>query len=239
MTISFTRNGMLLGTAFKGILKGDDEAVLYPCVGLRTPGENIKANFGKEPFKFDISQFYSDEKERLWRQILQTSIGTNSPRPTPSCSIVNKLVVEWLVRSGYAETARSLYASSLGQAHQLDESNLTFDTLLGGASVDSRQHAMSLILNGKIKEAIIFLQQLHPKIFDLYPIIHCQLLCLEFLEMLRIQGNSMDVDESFSLADAIVYLQHVKSTFNSTPGALRDAIEVSLAHQGISHSILL
>jgi hypothetical protein len=230
---------MLLGTAFKGILKGDDEAVLYPCVGLRTPGENIKANFGKEPFKFDISQFYNDEKERLWRQVQQTSIAIKTPRPVPSCSIVNKLVVEWLVRSGYAETARLLYTSSLGQSHQLDETNLTFEHILGGSSVDARRQAMSLILQGKIKETIALLQQSHPKIFDLYPVIHCQLLCLEFLEMLRSQGEAMDVDESSSLADAIVYLQHVKSTFSSTPGALRDAIEVIGTHLGISDSILL
>ena len=27
---------------------------LYPTVGLQTPGEIIDANFGQEPFKFDI-----------------------------------------------------------------------------------------------------------------------------------------------------------------------------------------
>ena len=27
---------------------------LYPTVGLQTPGEVIDANFGQEPFKFDI-----------------------------------------------------------------------------------------------------------------------------------------------------------------------------------------
>jgi hypothetical protein len=27
---------------------------LYPCVGLRTPGEEVEANFGSQPFVFDI-----------------------------------------------------------------------------------------------------------------------------------------------------------------------------------------
>ena len=27
---------------------------MYPTVGLQTPGEVIDANFGQEPFKFDI-----------------------------------------------------------------------------------------------------------------------------------------------------------------------------------------
>jgi hypothetical protein len=30
---------------------------LYPSVGLKTPGEVVKANFGQQPFKFDIDGF--------------------------------------------------------------------------------------------------------------------------------------------------------------------------------------
>jgi hypothetical protein len=30
---------------------------LYPSVGLKTPGEAVKANFGQQPFKFDIDGF--------------------------------------------------------------------------------------------------------------------------------------------------------------------------------------
>jgi hypothetical protein len=31
---------------------------LYPTVGLQTPGEMIDANFGQEPFLFDIEVRY-------------------------------------------------------------------------------------------------------------------------------------------------------------------------------------
>jgi hypothetical protein len=49
-TAFFTRNGVNLGTAFRDI-KGDK---LYPCVGMKKPGEFIRANFGASPFIFDI-----------------------------------------------------------------------------------------------------------------------------------------------------------------------------------------
>ena len=45
----FTKNGHHLGVAFK-----DLPSQLYPTVGLQTPGEVIDANFGQEPFKFDV-----------------------------------------------------------------------------------------------------------------------------------------------------------------------------------------
>lgn len=30
---------------------------LYPTVGLQTPGEIVKANFGRKPFMFDIEDY--------------------------------------------------------------------------------------------------------------------------------------------------------------------------------------
>lgn len=30
---------------------------IYPAIGLRTPGEQVTANFGHEPFIFDIAQY--------------------------------------------------------------------------------------------------------------------------------------------------------------------------------------
>ena len=43
--IFFTKNGRLLGTAFAGVpgLRGPD---LYPTVGLHSPGEVVRVNFG-------------------------------------------------------------------------------------------------------------------------------------------------------------------------------------------------
>lgn len=50
----YTKNGVYLGTAFRSIPMNTR---LYPCIGLRTPGERVHVNFGKEPFVFDIIHY--------------------------------------------------------------------------------------------------------------------------------------------------------------------------------------
>ena len=44
----------MLGPVLVLCLCSDLPSGLYPTVGLQTPGELIDANFGQEPFKFDI-----------------------------------------------------------------------------------------------------------------------------------------------------------------------------------------
>lgn len=53
-TAFFTKNGLFLGVAFKQV---DLSEPIYPCVGLRTPGEKVSVNFGQERFVFDIVQY--------------------------------------------------------------------------------------------------------------------------------------------------------------------------------------
>lgn len=53
-TAFYTKNGTLLGDAFDDIPRDTE---LYPCVGLRTPGERVTVNFGQESFLFDITQY--------------------------------------------------------------------------------------------------------------------------------------------------------------------------------------
>jgi hypothetical protein len=57
----YTKNGVELDTAFRDLTfdapgksgKGD----FYPSVGLRTPGEHVRVNFGQKPFVFDIGGY--------------------------------------------------------------------------------------------------------------------------------------------------------------------------------------
>lgn len=49
----FTKNGIFLGEAFQGIKLER----LYPSVGIKKPGEHVRANFGQTPFVFDIDTF--------------------------------------------------------------------------------------------------------------------------------------------------------------------------------------
>lgn len=52
-TAFYTKNGTMLGTAFRNI----GNIPLYPCIGLRTPGEQVTVNFGQAAFVFDIDQY--------------------------------------------------------------------------------------------------------------------------------------------------------------------------------------
>jgi len=60
MSAFYTKNGVDLGTAFQG-LQG---ASLYPCVGFRTPGEQVEVNFGEREFKFDIEHYVKVRKKK-------------------------------------------------------------------------------------------------------------------------------------------------------------------------------
>ncbi|KAI8612624.1 hypothetical protein BC830DRAFT_545749 [Chytriomyces sp. MP71] len=83
-TISFTKNGLLIGVAFKNILS---DVQLYPSVGFRTPGECMDINFGCEaPFKFDIEGYVKDQHRQLLDQIQKTKLsftGRDGPPPPP------------------------------------------------------------------------------------------------------------------------------------------------------------
>lgn len=43
---------------------------LYPTVGLQTPGEVVDANFGQQPFVFDIGDMMNELRVRTRLQII-------------------------------------------------------------------------------------------------------------------------------------------------------------------------
>lgn len=63
-TCFYTKNGHHLGTAFTDLPPN-----LYPTVGLQTPGEVVDANFGQEPFMFDIEDMMRELRSRTRLQI--------------------------------------------------------------------------------------------------------------------------------------------------------------------------
>ncbi|KAJ1953956.1 hypothetical protein GGI12_005898, partial [Dipsacomyces acuminosporus] len=69
--IFFTRNGFFLGYAFKGI---DTSKDLYPCVGMRTPGEHVAANFGQKAFAYDIDHYVSEAHDNALTTVSRASV---------------------------------------------------------------------------------------------------------------------------------------------------------------------
>ncbi|KAI9025698.1 hypothetical protein DFJ74DRAFT_705193 [Hyaloraphidium curvatum] len=98
----FTKNGKFLGVAFRdmrqeppsgmrgGLMPGAAPfgMLLYPSVGLRTPGEVVEANFGHRPFRFDIDGYFKETKARIFSQIhqipLPLSVASPSAPTTPA-----------------------------------------------------------------------------------------------------------------------------------------------------------
>ena len=106
---------------------------LYPTVGLRTPGEAIRANFGHEPFTFDIDSHVEQVRNRTWARIQSTPVTWSVLAETGTFTVpseggsetvsraatashvgeesselsrpVNELVLAYLAHHGYAETA--------------------------------------------------------------------------------------------------------------------------------------
>ncbi|KAJ3335878.1 hypothetical protein HDU93_004191 [Gonapodya sp. JEL0774] len=136
-TAFYTKNGQALGTAFRDVCGTGNKggAVLYPAVGLRTPGEVVEVNFGQRAFRYDIEGYFKEERAKLWLTIHASPIPSAYLRPqaadnlsAPSATVpppsnstnasiisasgsrsdlpaLPDLVLEYLVHHGYAETA--------------------------------------------------------------------------------------------------------------------------------------
>ncbi|KAJ2233931.1 hypothetical protein IWW45_003802 [Coemansia sp. RSA 485] len=75
--IFFTRNGVFLGYAFDSV---DTSKPLYPCVGMRTQGEHVLANFGRSDFVFDISHYVDSVHDEALQKVRSTSLASVLPK---------------------------------------------------------------------------------------------------------------------------------------------------------------
>jgi len=138
----YTKNGHHLGVAFKDLPPN-----LYPTVGLQTPGEMIDANFGQEPFLFDIEGEMIELRRRTRTVIRDLTWPKKYGDPQ---TILRKMVSSYLVHHGYSQTAEA-FARSTGE--EISEEL---------ASMRNRQAIQKLVLDGRIGEAISLTQQLYP-----------------------------------------------------------------------------
>ena len=73
---------------------------LFPTVGLQTPGEVIDANFGQEPFMFDIE----GELRELRRKTRNLISDLNWPKKYgDQQTVLQKMVSSYLVHHGYSQ----------------------------------------------------------------------------------------------------------------------------------------
>uniref|UniRef100_A0A8C2JMG0 RAN binding protein 10 n=1 Tax=Cyprinus carpio TaxID=7962 RepID=A0A8C2JMG0_CYPCA len=170
-TCFYTKNGQSLGVAFTDLPPN-----LYPTVGLQTPGEIVDANFGQQPFVFDIEDYMSEWRAKIHSMIARFPIGE---RLGDWQAVLQNMVSSYLVHHGYCATAMA-FASATETMIQEDQT-----------SIKNRQSIQKLVLAGRVGEAIDATQQLYPGLLEHNPNLLFMLKCRQFVEM--VNGTDSEV----------------------------------------------
>lgn len=202
-TISFVKNGIDLGVAFKNV----DEERLYPSVGLRTPDEEVLANFGGSSFKCDISSLESDALQCIQDQVQQTQVSLAVKDGDP----MGMLLFDYLVHEGHWDTANRVAEDILlGRVEVSQEDK---------QDVEFRRQVQEHLLAGHIPEAMATIEQAAPGTLDSHPRVKFQLQCQQFVEMVRIKDDK----------GAVVFGRSTLSTASKTSAdheLLQDALSL-------------
>ncbi|XP_017465202.1 PREDICTED: ran-binding protein 9 [Rhagoletis zephyria] len=170
-TCFYTKNGIDLGVAFR-----DLPSKLYPTVGLQTPGEEVDANFGQEPFKFDqIEDMMKQMRAQMKAAIYDFPMTPDQGDPT---TLLHKMVSSYLLHNGYSQTAEA-FARTTGQTFQEDLS-----------SIRNRQKILKLVLSGKMGQAIEHTLHSYPDLLENNKNLWFMLKCRQFIEMV----NGSDIE---------------------------------------------
>ncbi|KAM7345591.1 ran-binding protein M isoform 3-T3 [Cochliomyia hominivorax] len=171
-TCFYTKNGIDLGIAFR-----DLPTKLYPTVGLQTPGEEVDANFGQEPFKFDqIEDMMKQMRGEIKATIYDFPLPAEQGDPT---TLLQKLVNSYLVHNGYSQTAEAFARQKTGQNQREDIT-----------SIRNRQKILKLVMSGKMGQAIEQTMRLYPGLLENNKNLWFMLKCRQFIEMI----NGSDVE---------------------------------------------
>ncbi|KAM9754465.1 ran-binding protein 10 isoform 2-T4 [Menidia menidia] len=170
-TCFYTKNGISLGVAFTDLPPN-----LYPTVGLQTPGEIVDANFGQQPFVFDIEDYMSEWRAKIHGMIARFPIGE---RLGEWQAVLQNMVSSYLVHHGYCATATA-FARATETLIQEDQ-----------MSIKNRQRIQKLVLAGRVGEAIDATQQLYPGLLERNPNLLFMLKCRQFVEM--VNGTDSEV----------------------------------------------
>eukprot|EP00127_Corallochytrium_limacisporum_P002705 Clim_evm14s136 gene=Clim_evmTU14s136 len=166
-TCFYTKNGLFLGICFQ-----DLKPNLYPTVGLRTPGEVVEANFGQKPFEYDIMNHWEETRSKVKSKIESTAL-VSMTNSASWQSIMNQLVLEYLIHHGYGETAGS-FANEIG-------GNISQDL----QSIKMRQNIRNLMLSGDFEEAIKLTEQTYPSVLKDNEELVFKIRCRQFIEMVE------------------------------------------------------
>uniref|UniRef100_A0A6I8PJT8 RAN binding protein 10 n=1 Tax=Ornithorhynchus anatinus TaxID=9258 RepID=A0A6I8PJT8_ORNAN len=159
-----------------GSKRTGEESNLYPTVGLQTPGEIVDANFGQQPFVFDIEDYMREWRAKIQGTIKRFPVGD---RLGEWQDMLQNMVSSYLVHHGYCATATAFA--------RITETTIQEEQ----TSIKNRQRIQKLVLAGRVGEAIEATQQLYPGLLDHNPNLLFMLKCRQFVEM--VNGTDSEV----------------------------------------------
>ena len=89
----------------------------FPTVGMKKPNETVRANFGQEPFAFDIDKMFQDEKTAIVAEIARTRPASHLA--TDETELIHQLVAQYLAHDGYVDTGRAFAEEIIGETRAL------------------------------------------------------------------------------------------------------------------------
>ncbi|KAF1924786.1 ran-binding protein [Didymella exigua CBS 183.55] len=184
-TAFFTKNGHMLGTAFRD-LKAN--MPYYPTIGVKKSGETLRANFGQEPFAFDIDKMVQDEKAAIQKEINLTKFVPSAASAPEETQFIHRLISQYLAHDGYVETAQAFAEEIVDGARALandDDATIPYQEAVEDVDALNRQKIRAAILEGDIDKALKHTQAYYPSVLRDNENIYFKLRCRKFIEMIR------------------------------------------------------
>ncbi|PLB37704.1 putative Ran-binding protein (RanBP10) [Aspergillus candidus] len=180
----FTKNGVFLGNAFRELRN----VKVYPSVGMKKqPPVHLAANFGQQPFMFDIDGMVKKEKFSIHNEIRSTSTANLQP-PLDETALLQELVAQFLAHDGYVETARAFAEEVAAESAALENGHkepLKKYEVEEDVEAINRQKIRAAILEGDIDKALKYTNAYYANVLHDHPHINFKLRCRKFLEMMR------------------------------------------------------
>ncbi|GMH00337.1 hypothetical protein Nepgr_002176 [Nepenthes gracilis] len=216
--VFFTKNGVVIGSIYK-----DVKGPLFPTVAVHSQNEEVIANFGKDPFVFDIKAYEAQERLKQQNMIEKISLPQN---------VSYGIVRSYLLHYGYEETLNSFDMANRNSVPPItlcQENGLNDQDSLYALS--QRKTLRQLIRSGEIDATFGKLREWYPQIVENDKSATCFLLhCQKFIELVRVG----------ELEEAVKYGRIQLGKFFGLPGfeeLLKDCVALLAYEEPLKSSV--
>ncbi|KAK9797770.1 hypothetical protein WJX73_010039 [Symbiochloris irregularis] len=174
-TIAYTKNGIYLGIAFRNV----QDDVLYPAVGLRTPDEEVLANFGAVPFKADVSAMKAEAAYVIEQQIRSMPLPVD--KTGGSTATLGHIIFSHLAQHGHWGSAAAVARDMLGETVAVPPSTVQ--------DFEARLRVRGAIVGGDMDGALAAAEAFQPGALAACPHLLQRVKCQKFVELVRVRDD--------------------------------------------------